>query len=122
MKFNKFNLTIGILYVVGFVLVLLNFLTKWLNLAALCVFIVATVMLTISLAKYCIRKNAMLESQNEEIIMELALEEGMEKYVPKEQKQSGFKRLIENAKIFSPCLLSGLMAILLVVLLILSLI
>lgn len=122
MRFNKFNLTIGILYCVGFVLILLNFLTKWLNLAALCVFIVATIMLTIALTKFCIQRNAYLTSQNEEIIMEMALEDGVEKFVPKEKKQSGFKKFIENIRIFSPAILSGMIGCLLVVLLILSLI
>lgn len=122
MRFNKFNLTIGILYCVGFVLILLNFLTKWLNLAALCVFIVATIMLTIALTKFCIQRNAYLTSQNEEIIMEMALEDGVEKFVPKEKKQSGFKKFIENIRIFSPAILSGIIGCLLVVLLILSLI
>lgn len=122
MRFNKFNLTIGILYCVGFVLILLNFLTKWLNLAALCVFIVATIMLTISLTKFCIQRNAYLTSQNEEIIMEMALVDGVEKFVPKEKKQSRFKKFIENIRIFSPAILSGIIGCLLVVLLILSLI
>ena len=122
MRFNKFNLTIGILYCIGFVLILLNFLTKWLNLAALCVFIVATIMLTISLTKFCIQRNAYLTSQNEEIIMEMALVDGMEKFVPKEKKQSSFKKFIENIRIFSPAILSGMIGCLLVVLLILSLI
>lgn len=122
MRFNKFNLTIGILYCIGFVLILLNFLTKWLNLAALCVFIVATIMLTISLTKFCIQRNAYLTSQNEEIIMEMALVDGVEKFVPKEKKQSSFKKFIENIRIFSPAILSGMIGCLLVVLLILSLI
>ena len=122
MKFNKFNLITGILYFVGFVLILLNFLSVYLNLAALCIFLVATIMLTISLTKYCIKRNAMLTSENEEIIMELALEDGMEKFVPKEKKQSGFKKFIENVKIFTPCILSGIIACMLVVLLILSLV
>ncbi len=122
MRFNKFNLTIGILYCIGFVLILLNFLTKWLNLAALCVFIVATIMLTISLTKFCIQRNAYLTSQNEEIIMEMALVDGVEKFVPKEKKQSRFKKFIENIRIFSPAILSGMIGCLLVVLLILSLI
>lgn len=122
MKINKFNLITGILFCVGFVLILLNFLTKWLNLAALCVFLVATIMLTISLAKFCVQRNAYLFSENEEIVMELALEDGMEKYVPKEKKQSGFKKFIENVRIFSPCILSGMVAGLLIFLLILSLV
>lgn len=122
MKFNKFNLITGILYCIGFVLILLNFLSQYLNLAAICVFLVATIMLTISLTKFCIRRNATSVSDSEEIIMELALEDGMEKFVPKEKKLSGFKKFVENVRIFMPCILSGIIACMLVVLLILSLI
>ena len=122
MKINKFNLIIGLLYCVGFILILLNFLTVYLNLAALVLFIVATIMLTIATTKFCIQRNAYLTSQNEEIIMELALEDGMEKYIPKEKKQSKFKKFLENIKIFSPCILSGFIAVMLIVLLILSLV
>ena len=122
MKINRFNLITGILYVVGFILVLLNFLTKWLNLAALCVFVVAQIMLTISLSKYCIKKSAYETSENEEIIMELALEDGMEKYVPKEKNGGKVKKFNEKVKIFYPCILSSVVTALLVVLLILSLI
>jgi len=122
MKINKFNLIIGLLYCVGFVLILLNFLTVYLNLAALVLFVVATIMLTIAFTKFCIQRNAYLTSRNEEIIMELALEDGMEKYIPKEKKQSKFKNFLDNLKIFSPCILSGFVAIMLIVLLILSLV
>ena len=122
MRLNKFNLVIGLLYIIGFVLILLNFLTKWLNLVAICVFLVAQIMLTIALFKYCVQRNAYHASQQEEIIMELAVEDGMEKYVPKEKKQSGFKKFMEKVKIFSPCLLSGFIACLFCLFLILSLV
>ena len=96
MNFNKFNLITGILFVLGFILILLNFLTPYLNLAALVVLLVALIMLTISLCKYCIQKNAYLNSQNEEIIMELSMQDGMEQYVPVEKKQTKFKKFCYN--------------------------
>lgn len=118
MIFNKFNIITAVLYVVGFILVLLNFLTPYLNLAALVIFTVATIMLTYKLFKYCLMKNAYLNSNNEEIIMELSMQDGMEQYIPVEKKQGKFKKFIENSRIFSPCILSGVFAIILVILLI----
>lgn len=122
MNFNKFNLITGILFVVGFILVLLNFLSPYLNLSALIIFIVASVMLSISLFKYCIRKNAYLTSDNEEIIMELSIEEGKEQYIPVEKKQTKFRKFLDLIKIFSPFILSSLFALCLIVFLVLSVI
>ena len=122
MNFNKFNLITGILFVLGFILILLNFLTPYLNLAALVVLLVALIMLTISLCKYCIQKNAYLNSQNEEIIMELSMQDGMEQYVPVEKKQTKFKKFWENTKIFSPCIISGVFALCMLAFLVLSIV
>lgn len=122
MKFNKFNLIIAILFMVGFVLIFLNFLTDWLNLVALALFVVASVMLTIALFNFCKKRNAILTAQQEEIIMELALEDGMEKYIPVEKKKGKFKTFRDNIKIFSPCILSGMLTILMIALLVLSLV
>ncbi len=122
MNFNKFNLITGILFVVGFILVLLNFLSPYLNLSALIIFIVASIMLSISLFKYCIRKNAYLTSDNEEIIMELSIEEGKEQYIPVEKKQTKFRKFLDLIKIFSPFILSSLFALCLIAFLVLSVI
>lgn len=122
MNFNKFNLITGILFVVGFILVLLNFLSPYLNLSALIIFIVASIMLSISLFKYCIRKNAYLTSDNEEIIMELSIEEGKEQYIPVEKKQTKFRKFFDLIKIFSPFILSSLFALCLIAFLVLSVI
>lgn len=122
MNFNKFNLITGILFVVGFILIMLNFLTPYLNLAAMSVFLVALIMLTISLYKFCLRKNAERNNIQEEIIMELSLQDGEEQYVPAEKKLTGFKKFREICKIFSPCLTSGLLAVLMLVTLVLTLI
>lgn len=122
MNFNKFNLITGILFVVGFILVLLNFLSPYLNLSALIIFIVASIMLSISLFKYCIKKNAYLTSDKEEILMELSVEEGKEQYVPVEKKQTKFRKFLDLTKIFSPFILSSLFALCLVVFLVLSVI
>ncbi len=110
MKFNKLYLLIGILYLSGFVMILLNFLTKYLNLSALCVLSVASVLLTICLAKSCKQQNAIINSQVEEIIMEIAMQDGEEKYVVQKPKQKGFKRLVEFYKIYSPAILSAVAA------------
>ena len=96
MKFNKFNLSIAGLYILGFILILMNFLTDWLNLVAIILFTIATIMLTISFYSSCKRKNAILSSENDEVIMELALNEETESYVPVEKKQGKLKQLIEN--------------------------
>lgn len=122
MIFNKYNLITAILFVVAFICVLLNFLTDYLNLVAICLLAVATGMLTYKLYKYCVMKNAYLTGEKEEIIMELSMQEGMEQYIPVEKKQTGFKKFIENARIFSPCILSGLFSVLFLVLLIMSLV
>ena len=122
MNFNKFNLITGILFVVAFILVLLNFLSPYLNLSALIIFIVASIMLSISLFKYCIRKNAYLTSDNEEIIMELSIEEGKEQYIPVEKKQTKFRKFLDLIKIFSPFILSSLFALCLIAFLVLSVI
>lgn len=122
MNFNKFNLITGILFVLGFILVLLNFLTPYLNLVALILFVVAFVMLSISLYKYCVRKNAYLSSDKEEIIMELSMEDGVETYIPAEKKQSKFKKFIDNTKIFSPFILSVVFGLCMLSFLIISII
>lgn len=121
MKFNKFNLITTILFVVGFVCVLFNFLANWLNFVALALFSVASVMLTVILFFSCKRRNAILSSNNEEIIMELAIENGEETFVPKEKKQGKFKNFIENFRIFSPCIISGFIAIMVIILFIFTL-
>lgn len=120
MKFNKFNLSIAGLYILGFILILMNFLTKWLNLVAIILFTIATIMLTISFYFSCKRKNAYLSSENDEVIMELALNEETDSYVPVEKKQGKFKNFIENLRIFSPCILSGLLSLIMVALLIIT--
>ena len=98
MKFNKFNLITTVLYIVAFILILLNFLTPYLNLAALILFTIASFMLSISTFKFCKTRNAILSSGQEEVVMELSMEDGMEKYVPVEKKKNGFKRSIELCK------------------------
>lgn len=120
MKFNKFNLSIAGLYILGFILILMNFLTDWLNLVAIILFTIATIMLTISFYFSCKRKNVILSSENDEVIMELALNEETDSYVPVEKKQGKFKNFIENLRIFSPCILSGLLSLIMVALLIIT--
>lgn len=120
MKFNKLNLSVAGLYVLGFILILMNFLTDWLNLVAIILFTIASILLTISFYFSCKRKNAILSSENDEVIMELALNEETDSYVPVEKKQGKFKNLIENMRIFSPCLISGFLSVLMIVLLILT--
>jgi len=122
MKINKFYLTIAIVFVVGFILILLNFLTPYLNLAALILFFAGLIMLTIALFKFCLRRNAEVNASQEEIIMELSLVDGQEQYIPADKKQKGFKRFVELYRIFSPCVLSGIFTILVGVLLVLSII
>lgn len=122
MKFNKFNLITSLLFVLGFIFILLNFLTIWFNLVAISLFTIASIMLTISLFFSCKRKNAILEANNEEIIMELAVEDGMERYVPKEKKKTKAKEFIENIRIFTPCILSGLLALATITLLVMTII
>jgi len=122
MKFNKFNLITTSLFVLGFVFILMNFISSWFNLVAIALFSVASVMLTILFYFSCKRKNALLSSENEEIIMELALNEELDSYVPVEKKQKKFKNFLENFRIFSPCILSGLLAVLMIVFLIASII
>lgn len=122
MKFNKLNFTTFALFCLGFVLIMLNFLTEWLNLAALIIFTVASILLTISFYFSSKRKNAMLTSENEEIIMELSVEDGMETYVPKEKKKSKGKEFIELTRIFSPCILSAILAVGLLLLVVFTLI
>ena len=120
MKFNKFNLITASIFVLGFVLILLNFLSVYLNLAATICLTAASIMLTISFYFSCKRKNAILEANNEEIIMELSVEDGMETYVPKEKKKGKAKEFLENIRIFTPAILSGLVALAMITLLILS--
>lgn len=122
MRFNKLNLSIACLFVLGFILIMLNFLTVWLNLAAISVFVVAGVLLSFSLFFSCRRKNAILNAESEEIIMELAVEEGMETYIPKEKKTGKIKELRENLHIYSPFILSCLLTIALITLLVLTII
>lgn len=122
MKFNKFNLITASLYVLGFIFILLNFLSVYFNLVATILFSVASVMLTISFYFSCKRKNAILEANSEEIIMELSVEDGMETYVPKEKKKGKTKEFIETLRIFTPAILSGLLALATLALFVLSLI
>ena len=122
MKFNKLNLITTLCFVVGFILILFNSFTNILNIIATGFFMVGCVLLTISFYFHCKKKNAILSSENEEVIMELSLEDGMEQYVPVEKKQTGFKNFIENARIFSPCVLSGLLAVCLIILFVFSII
>lgn len=122
MKFNKFNLTTSGLFILGFICILFNFLTIWLNLVASVLFVAASVMLTISFYFSCKRKNAILSAENEEVIMELALNDGMERYIPKEKKQGKFKGFIENVRIFTPCIISALLALMMVALLVVMII
>ena len=122
MKFNKFNLITSSLFVLGFIFILLNFITLWFNLVATILFAVASVMLTILFYFSCKIKNATLEADSEEIIMELAVQDGVETYIPKEKKQSKTKEFIENIRIFTPCILSGLLAIAMITLLVMTII
>lgn len=120
MKFNKFNLITTVLYIVAFILILLNFLTLYLNLAALILFTIASFMLSISTFKFCKTRNAILSSGQEEVVMELSMEDGMEKYVPVEKKKNGFKEFIENCRIFMPFILSVTLVCIFITLLVLS--
>jgi len=120
MKFNKFNLITASLFILGFVLILLNFISNWFNLVATACLAAGSVMLTISFYFSCKRKNATLEANNEEIIMELSVEDGMETYVPKEKKQSKFKEFVENVRVFTPAILSALLSIAMLTLLVLA--
>jgi len=122
MKFNKFNLITTILFILGFIFILLNFITIWFNLAATILFTLASIMLTISFYFSCKRKNAILESENEEVIMELSVEDGVETYIPKEKKKSKAKEFIENIRIFTPCILAGLLSLAMITLLVLTIV
>lgn len=122
MKFNKFNLITALLYVLGFVFVLLNFVTEWFNLVAMALMLGASVMLTISFYFSCKRKNAILSADSEEVVMEMALSEETESYVPVKKKKSKFKNGIENIRIFSPCILSGLLSLMFVAMLVIVLV
>ncbi len=122
MKFNKFGLINSLIFLVAFILILLNFISPIFNYVAIGLFIVASSMLSITSFKYCKTRNAILSNEQEEVLMELCLENGEEKYVPVEKKKSKFREFRDNLKIFSPFILSIVLTCFFVLLLVLSLV
>lgn len=112
--FNKYNLIVATIFILGFIFILLNSVVEVFSFVALCLFFVGMVLVTIPLFRLAKVKFDYDNSLNEEIIMERNLDglEG-EFSVKKEKKQNRYFAFKDKIRPYLPAIVSTLFALLL---------
>ena len=105
-KFSTFNLIIGLAFILAFVSIMLSYITQYMYYPAMVLFAAAFVMLSVRLIQNYIKQSHITEEKQDAIIMELAMEDGGEKYVmqdakkqrkiAKQHRRQNFERLIPS--------------------------
>lgn len=111
--FNRYNLVVATIFILGFIFILLNSVLEIFSFVALCLFFVASVLLSIPLFKNAKVKFDYDNSLNEEIIMERNLEGENEFSVKKEKKQRRYSIFKDKIRPYLPAIISVLFALLL---------
>lgn len=111
--FNRYNLVVATMFILGFIFILLNSVLEIFSFVALCLFFVASVLLSIPLFENAKVKFDYDNSLNEEIIMERNLEGENEFSVKKEKKQRRYSIFKDKIRPYLPAIISVLFALLL---------
>lgn len=109
--FNKYNLIVASIFVLAFVLIMLNRLSVYLNLAALVLFVVAFAMLSVPLFINAKNRRLDIQGAREELIMELS-SDGEAYLLEETKKPKKFKAFKDKISIYIPGVLCVLMALL----------
>lgn len=94
--FNRYNLIVATIFVLGFIFILLNPILPIFSFVALCLFFVGMVMLCIPLFMNARVKFDYDNSLNEEIIMERTLEGNQDEFSVKKEKKKGRYRIFKD--------------------------
>lgn len=111
--FNRYNLVVATIFILGFIFILLNSVLEIFSFVALCLFFVGMVLLTIPLFANAREKYDYDNSLNEEIIMERELEGSDEFSVKQRKKQKKSQVIKDKIRPYLPAIVSILFAILL---------
>lgn len=112
--FNKYNLIVATIFILGFIFILLNAVVEIFSFVALCLFFVGAVLITIPLFKNAKVKYDYDNSLNEEIIMERNLNGTQDEFsVKKEKKQTKYQMFKDKIRPYLPAIVSTLFALLL---------
>ena len=109
--FNKYNLIVASTFVLAFMLIMLNRLSVYLNLAALILFAVSFVMLSVPLFINAKKRSLDIQGAREELIMELS-SDGEAYLLEETKKPKKFKAFKDKISIYIPGVLCVLMALL----------